>query len=86
MDHYKFLLTMSTLFLMDQLRASFVSSAHGAQRADRKWSPYHKYAVAFTGLMIALALLALYTTSVYFHTPLEKFTGFRTSLSHTPSQ
>ncbi|EPS94403.1 hypothetical protein FOMPIDRAFT_1134408 [Fomitopsis schrenkii] len=71
-----FLLTMSTLFLVDQLRASFVSSAPGVRRVDLKWPPHHKYAVAFTGLMISLALFASYTTSVYFHTPFEKITGY----------
>ena len=75
-----FLLTMSTLFLVDQLRASFLSPTPGARRGDQKWPPYHTYAVAFTAVMIALALFASYTTSVYFHTPIEKLTGYRTPL------
>jgi len=68
-----FLLTMSILFLVDQLRSSFASSSPGV---DRRWPPNHKYAVAFNGLMILLALFASYTTSVYFHTPFEKLTGY----------
>ncbi|KZT71029.1 hypothetical protein DAEQUDRAFT_157008 [Daedalea quercina L-15889] len=71
-----FLLTMSILFLVDQLRASFSSSSPGAQRVDRRWPPYHKYAVAFNGLVILLGLFASYTTSIYFHSPFEKLTGY----------
>lgn len=67
-----FLLTMSTLFLVDQLRTSFVSSA----RADRRWPPMHKWAVLVNALFIAVAMFASYTTSVYFHTPIEKLTGY----------
>lgn len=74
-----FLLTMATLFLVDQLRASF---AQGGRRGDRRWPPYHKYAVAFTGLVVILSLFASYTTSVYFHTPFEKITGYRASPSY----
>ena len=63
-----FLLTMSILFLADQLRPSF---------NQRAWSPTHAWAVASHTVLIAVWLFALYTTAVYFHTPLEKFTGYR---------
>ncbi|GBE81392.1 hypothetical protein SCP_0311210 [Sparassis crispa] len=64
-----FLLTMSVLFLVDQLRWSF-----GAHRVQ--WPPLHKWAVFATTLVVCLALFASYTTSVYFHTPIEKLSGF----------
>lgn len=65
-----FLLTMSVLFLVDQLRVSL--------RA-RSWSPAHACAVAFNVALVAVWLFGIYTTSVYFHLPFEKFTGYRTS-------
>ncbi|RPD78178.1 hypothetical protein L226DRAFT_543641 [Lentinus tigrinus ALCF2SS1-7] len=63
-----FLLTMSTLFLVDQLRWSFA-------KLPGSWTSRHRYAVAFAGAVTCVSLFALYTTSVYFHTPIEKFTG-----------
>ncbi|KDR75741.1 hypothetical protein GALMADRAFT_68405 [Galerina marginata CBS 339.88] len=63
-----FLLTMSVLFLADQLRASF--------RARERWSEVHKWAVAANVALMGIWLLGCYTTSVYFHTPIEKFTGY----------
>lgn len=65
-----FLLTMSTLFLADQLALSLRS------RSNSPWTPAHKYAVLYTLGTIAIWLFATYTTSLYFHTPLEKFTGY----------
>ncbi|KIK09131.1 hypothetical protein K443DRAFT_447717 [Laccaria amethystina LaAM-08-1] len=62
-----FMLTMSTLFLSDQLRPSF---------KIRVWSTLHGWAVAFNVALIGIWLFATYTTSVYFHSPLEKFTGY----------
>ncbi|KAK0461219.1 uncharacterized protein EV420DRAFT_1530947 [Desarmillaria tabescens] len=63
-----FLLTMSVLFLADQLRPSLRHSfAH--------WSTIHKCAVAANIALIATWLFASATTSVYFHSPFEKFTG-----------
>ncbi|ESK96691.1 inositol phospholipid biosynthesis protein scs3 [Moniliophthora roreri MCA 2997] len=62
-----FLLTMSILFLADQLRASL--------RCGR-WSLAHKITVAVNLTLIGLWLFASYTTSVYFHSPFEKFTGY----------
>lgn len=63
-----FLLTLSTLFLVDQLRWSI---ARG-----RTWSSPHMAGVAFASVVLAASLLALCTTSLYFHTPFEKFTGY----------
>ncbi|KIJ67629.1 hypothetical protein HYDPIDRAFT_84592 [Hydnomerulius pinastri MD-312] len=62
-----FLLTMSVLFLADQLRPSLRAAS---------WPAMHKWAVLATTGLIAIWLFALGTTSVYFHTPLEKFTGY----------
>lgn len=64
-----FLLTMSLLFLCDQLKHSYRA---GAER----WSVYHKVAVAFNLALVGVWMFAIYTTSVYFHTPQEKFTGY----------
>ncbi|KAH9895227.1 inositol phospholipid synthesis and fat-storage-inducing TM-domain-containing protein [Cubamyces lactineus] len=61
-----FLLIMSTLFLVNQLRLSF----------NVPWSQSHRWAVVLGGVVTCAAVLATYTTSVYFHTPLEKFTGY----------
>ncbi|OBZ68039.1 hypothetical protein A0H81_11838 [Grifola frondosa] len=63
---------MSILFLVDQLRSSFASG----QRTHVQWSPLHKWAVIANMLVIALSFFAIYTTSVYFHTPVEKLSGF----------
>ncbi|PCH43810.1 hypothetical protein WOLCODRAFT_76013 [Wolfiporia cocos MD-104 SS10] len=72
-----FLLTMSTLFLVDQLRTSFGSSSNGSTESARlQWTPYHKWAVVLNLTVIATSLFAMYTTSVYFHTPFEKLTGY----------
>ncbi|KAF8070586.1 inositol phospholipid synthesis and fat-storage-inducing TM-domain-containing protein [Lyophyllum atratum] len=61
-----FLLTMSTLFLADQLRYSF----RLAQR-----STLHTVAMVANVALIGIWLFATYTTSIYFHSPLEKVTG-----------
>ncbi|KAF8161233.1 inositol phospholipid synthesis and fat-storage-inducing TM-domain-containing protein [Crassisporium funariophilum] len=62
-----FLLTMSTLFLVDQLRPSFKMG---------RWSSVHQWALASNIVLIAIWLFAIYTTGVYFHSPFEKLTGF----------
>ncbi|KAF9222702.1 hypothetical protein BS17DRAFT_735588 [Gyrodon lividus] len=67
-----FLLTMSILFLADQLRPSFRAAS---------WSAMHKWAVLAATSLIAIWLIAIGTTSVYFHTPLEKFTGYLLGLA-----
>ncbi|KAG1826485.1 hypothetical protein EV424DRAFT_1600562 [Suillus variegatus] len=62
-----FLLTMSVLFLVDQIRPSLYA---------RKWSLPHACAVVFNIVLVAIWFFAISTTSVYFHTPFEKFTGY----------
>ncbi|KAL0956456.1 hypothetical protein HGRIS_002602 [Hohenbuehelia grisea] len=62
-----FLLTMSVLFLAEQLRPSFRVS---------RWSTAHACAVAANAVLIGIWLFSLWTTGLYFHTPLEKFTGY----------
>jgi hypothetical protein len=64
-----FLLTMSILFLADQLQSSI-------KRGSAKWPYMHKWAVAANVTLIAIWLLACGTTSVYFHTVSEKLTGY----------
>jgi hypothetical protein len=62
-----FLLTMSILFLTDQLRHSL---------RLRQLSVQHQLAVVANIVLIATWIFAAYTTSVYFHSPFEKFSGF----------
>ena len=64
-----FLLTLSILFLADQLRFSF-------RRGSYAWGRLHTLAVGANVALVAIWLFANYTTSVYFHTVLEKFTGY----------
>ncbi|KAK0241747.1 inositol phospholipid synthesis and fat-storage-inducing TM-domain-containing protein [Armillaria nabsnona] len=64
-----FLLTMSILFLADQLRPSL-------RHPFTHWPTIHKYAVAANIALIATWLFASATTSAYFHSPLEKVTGY----------
>jgi len=74
-----FLLTMSVLFLVDQLRHSFKSvpsSSNNGRNTQMSWPPLHVWAVLGNLMIIAVSMFSLYTTSVYFHTPFEKFTGF----------
>lgn len=61
-----FLLTMSTLFLVDQLRPSL---------RERQWTVLHTLAITAKLLLIATWLFSMFTTSLYFHTPREKITG-----------
>ena len=63
-----FLLTLSALFLFDQLRPSFRVA---------QWSTLHRWAVIANIVTIAICLFATGTTAVYFHSPFEKLTGFR---------
>ncbi|KAF8549989.1 hypothetical protein OG21DRAFT_520320 [Imleria badia] len=65
-----FLLTMSILFLADQLTPSLRAVS---------WPRMHMWAVMATVGLVAIWLFALGTTSVYFHTPFEKLTGYRES-------
>ncbi len=70
--------TMSILFLADQLRLSF------GQRAAKIWSTLHGWAVAAHIGLIVIWLFAVYTTALYFHNPFEKFTGYGTLTSTLP--
>lgn len=63
-----FLLTMSILFLADQLTPSLRAAW---------WPRMHTWAVVAAVGLVTIWLFALGTTSVYFHTPLEKLTGYR---------
>jgi hypothetical protein len=67
-----FLLTMSVLFLADQITHSLKSTL---------WTAAHNLAVTANVVLIAIWVLATYTTALYFHTPFEKLTGFRTLIS-----
>jgi len=62
-----FLLTMSALFLADQLRVSMRSSQS---------SVWHKVAIAVNLALIGIWIFASITTSVYFHSPSEKISGY----------
>ena len=62
-----FLLTMSILFLVDQITHSFKSAF---------WTATHGLAVAANVILIVVWMLATLTTALYFHSPFEKFTGF----------
>ena len=64
-----FLLTMSILFLADQVTSSLRSAA--------SWTAAHNFAVTSNVVLIAIWVFATYTTAIYFHTPVEKLTGFR---------
>lgn len=64
-----FLLTMSLLFLADMIRPSLTLPA-------RYRSTAHNCALAATVVLMGIWVLALLTTSVYFHTPFEKLTGY----------
>ncbi|KAE9411303.1 hypothetical protein BT96DRAFT_952415 [Gymnopus androsaceus JB14] len=62
-----FLLTMSMLFLADQLRLSLRSGTSSTQ---------HKVAIAANLILMGIWIFASLTTSVYFHSPFEKVTGY----------
>lgn len=75
-----FLLTMAILFLSDQILHSLVlnsrSKLEEKRRKDELWSTLHKFAIALNVIIVGVAMFAAYTTSVYFHTPVEKLTGY----------
>lgn len=68
-----FLLTLSILLLVDQLRPSFYT-----WRRQGQWSAWHYVAVMANISLVGVWFLGVGTTSIYFHSPLEKFTGFGT--------
>lgn len=67
-----FLLTMSLLFLADMIRPSLALSSHMRSTA-------HNIALIGSGVLMTIWLFSEFITSVYFHTPEEKFTGYRKS-------
>ncbi|EIW82859.1 hypothetical protein CONPUDRAFT_163926 [Coniophora puteana RWD-64-598 SS2] len=67
-----FLLTLSTLFLADQLRSSLRAPS---------WPQAHKVALGLNVALIGVWMFANYTTSVYFHAPFEKVTGYLLGLA-----
>ncbi|KZS89023.1 hypothetical protein SISNIDRAFT_528378 [Sistotremastrum niveocremeum HHB9708] len=71
-----FLLTLSTLFLADQLAPTVATE--GMMRIA---SIPHAIAFNATMALVALWIWMSYTTSVYWHTPLEKVTGFALGLA-----
>ena len=66
-----FLLTLGTLFLADQLRQTRATA--------------HVYVRVAVGALVVLWVFSLWITSVYFHSPLEKISGFCTSHFFLPS-
>ncbi|KIK67259.1 hypothetical protein GYMLUDRAFT_156268 [Collybiopsis luxurians FD-317 M1] len=62
-----FLLTMSVLFLSDQLRVSLRSGSSNS---------WHKIAIAANLALLGVWLFSSLITSIYFHSPLEKVTGY----------
>ena len=68
-----FLLSMSVLFLVDQVTASL--------RSATLWTAAHNLAVTANVVLIGIWVFAIYTTAIYFHTPFEKLTGFRSLFS-----
>ncbi|KAJ6594047.1 inositol phospholipid synthesis and fat-storage-inducing TM-domain-containing protein [Mycena capillaripes] len=67
-----FLLTLSILLLAQQLGPSFTLT---------RWSTPHTAAVCANVALIAIWLFASGTTSVYFHSPWEKITGYLLGLA-----
>ena len=66
-----FLLTLGTLFLADQIRQTRATA--------------HVYARVAVGALIMLWVFSLWITSVYFHSPAEKISGFCTWQLFLPS-
>ncbi len=60
-----FLLTLCVLFLTDQLRQTRTSAP--------------LYAIGASGALLSLWIFSLWVTSVFFHAPLEKISGFSSS-------
>lgn len=70
-----FLLTLSICFLADQLRQTWQAKGNG------KRGEWWAVGVLVNVGMIGLWLFASWVTSVYFHSPFEKVTGYRACLS-----
>lgn len=78
---HAFLLSMSTLFLLSEvaptLSATYLSSTSGPSTARRieLASRHRRYAALGAVTLVSLWFWMLLMTSLYFHTPQEKFTG-----------
>jgi len=46
------------------------------RRQQGQWSALHYIAIMTNITLIAVWFFGVYTTSIYFHSPLEKITGF----------
>jgi hypothetical protein len=66
-----FLLTMSTLFLVDQIAEFRRATGLGPRNAIQK------AALAGATAVVGLEFFSMYITGLYFHTATEKFSGFR---------
>ena len=69
-----FLLTLSVLFLADQLKPSIMMYAN--QRMATYVPGAHRLATYATFALSALWVWMVFTTGVYWHTPIEKVSGF----------
>ncbi|GJJ06621.1 hypothetical protein Clacol_000814 [Clathrus columnatus] len=69
-----FLLTLAVLFLHDQLQPAWRTITSGRLSNSL---PY-KVAVAFSTLLMSLWLFMILMTSIYWHSPFEKLSGFGT--------
>lgn len=71
-----FLLSMAILFLAEQLAISLEHVRSNPRNKELQPTKTHYIAMLSTLVVLVTAYFAAWTTSVYFHTPLEKFTGF----------
>lgn len=76
-----FLLTLSILFLAEQISISlsviYPSLDPVPSKAQHHASPLHKFSVKASMGLLGIWFLMSLTTAIYFHTPFEKVTGFR---------
>ncbi|KAI0093175.1 inositol phospholipid synthesis and fat-storage-inducing TM-domain-containing protein [Irpex rosettiformis] len=80
-----FLLTMTILFLAEQTQTTFKYSRSRAARTHQA-TLYHWLAVCFAISVLGLAYFASWTTSVYFHSPTEKISGFCKCSAHSENR
>ena len=73
-----FLLTLSLLVLADAVAPALALPQRALLPAR---TPIHWYAVLASCSLMLVWLFALLTTAVFFHSPFEKFTGYRALLS-----
>jgi len=76
-----FILTLSLLFLADQLRYSSMRLKIDRLVVSLPKSVEHQLSQVFSYVVILLSLFSVYTTSIYFHMPSEKFSGFLLGLA-----